>query len=404
LSRLARPAFAGGTPLRESYLHFHRPTLGREEEREVVAVLRSGWLTTGERTKRFEREFAEFVGAPYAVGVTSCTAALHLACLVSNLGPGDEVITTPMTFGATANVIVHTGARPVFVDVEPLSLNLDAHKIEAAVTRRTRAILPVHYIGQPCDMRPIRAIARRHGLAVIEDAAHAVETVYRGRSVGSISELTAFSFYATKNITTGEGGMLTTKRKSLAERARVLSLHGMSRDAWKRFSSTGFRHYAHVEAGFKYNMFDLQAALGIHQLGRIERLWRARRRAFDLYNRALAGIPGIRPLGQAERPGDKNAYHLYVVRVDRREARISRDGLMAALWAENIGTGVHYRAVHLQPFYRKELGYRPGVCPVAEEASEEVLSLPFYPSIRRKDIEDVGGALRRIVDYSHRRK
>jgi dTDP-4-amino-4,6-dideoxygalactose transaminase len=310
-----------------------------------------------------------------------------------------------MTFAASANVIVHCGARPVFVDVEPETLNIDPERIEPALRRRSRAILPVHYLGQACDMKRIGAIARRRGLAVVEDAAHAVETVAGGRKVGSISDFTAFSFYATKNITTGEGGMLTTNRRRLAERARVLALHGMSRDAWKRYSAAGFRHYEVVAAGFKYNMFDLQAALGLTQLAQVERFAGARRSAFARYLEAIAEVPGITPLRQAPaRPGDVNALHLFVVRVDRREAGLSRDALMAALQRENIGVGVHFRAVHLHPFYRKTFGTGRGLCPVAERASDELLSLPFFPSMRTEEIDDVAEALRRIVSYCRARK
>lgn len=404
MRRSKRPAYEGGAPIRSEFLHFHRPDIGKAEEREVLETLRSGWLTTGARTKRFEARFAELVGAKYAVAVNSCTAALHLGLAVLDIGPGDEVVTTPMTFGASANVIVHTGARPVFVDVDPERLTIDPRHIEAAVTSHTRAILPVHYLGQPCELAAIRRIGRKHKLAVVEDAAHAVETVADGRKVGSISELTAFSFYANKNMTTGEGGMLTTNRKRLAERARILSLHGMSRDAWKRFSSSGFRHYRHVEAGFKYNMFDIQAALGIHQLDRLERSLKARRKAFAIYVDALKDVAGITPLAQRERSGDRNAFHLFVVRVDKRRAGLTRDELLAALAAENIGCGVHYRALHLQPYYRRQFGFRSGMFPVAEKAGREVLSLPFFPSIRRRDIEDVADAIRRIVSYRLERR
>jgi len=398
------PAIAGGTPIRSSHLHFHRPTLGPEEEAEVLDTLRSGWLTTGPKTKQFESDFAAYTGSRHAVAVNSCTAALHTALAVLDVGRGDEVITSPLTFAATANVIVHVGARPVFVDVDATTLNIDPSGIARALSRRTKAIIPVHYVGQPCDMRAIGAIARENRLAVIEDAAHATESTYQGRKIGSLSDFTAFSFYATKNITTGEGGMLAVKKDRHASRARVVSLHGMSRDAWKRYSTSGFKHYDVVEAGFKYNLYDIPASLGIHQLKKIETFWKARERALAAYHRALDGIPGIEPLKQEPRPGDRNAYHLYVVRIRRSDAGIDRDAMMAALQAENIGVGVHFRPVHLHPFYRKTFGFRKGTCPVAERAGSEVLSLPFFPTMTLSDIEEVAQAIRRIVVYYGQRR
>src|SRR3990172_5481140 len=288
---MVRLAIDGGKPVRADFLPFNRPALGPEEEKEIIETLRSGWLTTGARTRRFESDFAQFTGARHAIGVNSCTAALHLALVANGIGEGDEVITTPITFAATANVIVHTRARPIFVDVEADTLNVDAAQIGAKITRRTRAIIPVHLSGQPCAMDDILAIARKHNLAVIEDAAHAAESVYRGRKVGSIGDATAFSFYATKNVTTGEGGMLTTDDDDLAERVRILSLHGISHDAWKRYTNEGYKHYEVLFPGYKYNMFDLQAALGLHQLAKVEKHWQARKALAEKYDRALAGVP-----------------------------------------------------------------------------------------------------------------
>jgi len=331
------------------------------------------------------------------VALNSCTAALHLALIAAGVGPGDEVVTTPITFAATANVICHLGARPVFVDVRPDTLNLDPDRLKEAVTPRTRAIVPVHYIGQPVDMDPVLDVARQHGLVVVEDAAHAIETVYRGRKVGAISDMTAFSFYATKNLTTGEGGMLTTRRDDLIDRLRILSLHGISKDAWKRYDRGGSLQYDILEPGFKYNMFDIQAALGLHQLDKVEAFRRRRKELVERYHAAFEGLPGIAPLLQAEGPGNVNAYHLYVVRVLIEELGVSRDEFAAALTERGVGLGIHFRAVHLHPYYERtfKLGY--GHFPHAEYASDRILSLPLYPRMTDDEQDFVIDAVRATV-------
>jgi dTDP-4-amino-4,6-dideoxygalactose transaminase len=378
----------------DDFLMFHRPSLGEEEERAVVAVLRSGWITTGPKTKQFEREFAQFRGVRHAVGVNSCTAALHLALVCLEAGPGDEVITSPITFASSANVIVHTGATPVFCDVQPDTLNLDPECLPALITPHTKAIIAVHFAGHPCDMDEILAAAHRPDgspVPVIEDAAHTIEAEYRGRPAGSLGRCAAFSFYATKNMTTGEGGMLVTDDGELAERAAVLALHGISRDAWKRYAAGAYRHWEIVAAGFKYNMFDIQAAIGLEQLKKIERFWESRRRLSLLYDEALGGVPGLRL--PARRPYVRHSYHLYPVRVTG-EVRLSRDELIAALNERGIGVGVHFRAVHLHEFYREALGFAPGICPVAEEAGESLLSLPLFPDMREEDVGRVAQSMR----------
>lgn len=375
------------------FLMFHRPSLGREEEENVLEVLRSGWLTTGSKTKEFERRFAEYRGTRFAVATNSCTAALHLALLAMGVEPGDEVITTPITFASTANVIVHVGARPVFCDVQPDTLNLDPAAVCAAVSEATKAIIAVHFAGHPCDMDEIAAIAHRHGLWLLEDSAHAIEATYRERPTGALGHAAAFSFYPTKNITTGEGGMLTTNNEEIASRSQVLSLHGISRDAWRRYTDRGFRHWEVLAPGFKYNMSDVQAALGLAQLAKIEQFWAARERLTERYDARLASIPYVQPLGRREyaRP----AYHLYVVRVTN-ECPLTRDQLMNALQESGIGVGVHFRALHLQPYYRDTYGYERGVLPHAETAGDSVLSLPLYPDMTMVDVDRVVDTLARV--------
>lgn len=378
----------------DGFLMFHRPSLGVEEERAVVEVLRSGWITTGPKTKEFERAFAEFRGVRHAVGVNSCTAALHLALVCQGVGPGDEVITSPITFASSANVILHAGATPVFCDVQPDTLNLDPQLLPALITPNTRAIIAVHFAGHPCDMDEILAAAHRPDGApvpVIEDAAHTIEAEYHGRPAGSLGRCAAFSFYATKNITTAEGGMLVTDDGDLADKAAVLALHGISRDAWKRYAAGAYRHWEIVAPGFKYNMFDLQAAIGLEQLKKVQRFWEARRRLSLLYDEALGGVPGLRL--PARRPYVRHSYHLYPVRATR-EARLSRDQLIAALNERGIGVGVHFRAVHLHEFYREQLGFSQGICPVAEEAGDALLSLPLFPDMRPEDVLRVATAIR----------
>lgn len=388
-------ALFGGPRVREEILPFHQPLIGPEELREVADTLASGWLTTGPRTRRFEEAFRAYAASDHAVGVSSCTAALHLALLVLGIGEGDEVLTSPVTFPATANVVIHLRATPVFVDVEPDTLNLDASQIARRITPRTRAILPVHFAGHPCDMDEILRLAGRHSLAVVEDAAHAIESAYRGRKVGSIGTLTAFSFYPTKNMTTGEGGMLTTDDGTLADRARVLSLHGLSKSAWQRYVPGQFQHWEALLPGYKYNMFDVQAALGLHQLERVEGWLEVRRKYANRYDAAFADLPGIRPL--AIRPDVRHAHHLYVVLVEPERLTADRDQILSALQAEGIGVGVHFRSLHLHPYFRDRFGFRPDDFPVARWASDRVISLPLYPKMTEQDVADVIEAVRKVL-------
>ena len=381
--------------IRSCFLPFHQPLIDEGDERAVLEVLRSGWITTGPRTKQFEKTLAAYVGSTHAVGVNSCTAALSLALEAAGVGPGDEVITSPITFASTANVIVHRGAKPVFVDVEPSTLNLDVSRLEAAITPRTRAIIPVDFAGHPADLDDIMAIARRHSLVVIEDAAHAIGAEYRGRRVGSVADMTAFSFYATKNITCGEGGALTTNNAAWADRIGIMALHGISRDAWKRYSAEGYQHWDIVYPGHKFNMFDLQGALIESQLAKIDAFY-ARRVA--LKARLDAGLREIPELGfPTEKPGIKHAYHLYPIIVRSEALTAERDQVMNAIQGENVGVGVHFRAVHLQPYYVETFGFRRGDFPHAEYYSDRTISLPLYPRMTDRDADDVVEAVRTVI-------
>lgn len=381
--------------MRDDFLVFGSPPIEEPEIAEVVATLRSGWIGTGPRVARFEEMFKRYIGCEHAVAVNSCTAALHLSMVVSGVKQGDEVITSPMTFCATANAVVHTGARPVFADVERDTGNLDPDRVEAAITPRTRAILPVHYAGRPCRMDRLEALARRHGLLLIEDAAHAIESAYHGRKIGTIGDLTCFSFYVTKNLVTAEGGMVTTADPELAARIKMYALHGMSRDAWKRFSDEGYKHYQVLVPGFKCNMTDLQAALGIHQLGRIQANSLRREAVWARYDAAFASLP-------VERPAPVEAHtvharHLYTILVDPERTAKSRDRVLDELVRLNIGTGVHYTALHLHPYYRETLGHRPGDFPNAERIGDRTLSLPLSSKLTDRDVEDVIAAVRQVV-------
>lgn len=380
----------------EDFLVLGSPLIGREEIDEVVSSLESGWLGTGPKVAQFEQEFLRYTGAGHAVAVNSCTAALHLSILAAGVGPGDEVITTPLTFCATVNAILHSGGTPVLADVDPVTLNLDPRCVEAAITPRTRALLPVHFAGRPCDMQALLAIARRHDLRLIEDCAHAIETRdAQGRHAGTLGDMGAFSFYVTKNVVTGEGGMLTTSRPELAERLRVMALHGMSQDAWKRFSDEGYRHYDVVEAGFKYNMTDLQAALGIHQLARVEENLLRREEIWRRYDEAFADLAVELPPQPA--PGTRHARHLYTLRVETGRLLLSRDRFLSALHAEGIGAGVHYRSLTEHQLYRRALDLAPDACPAASDAGRRILSIPLSAGLSDEDVNDVIEAVRRVA-------
>ena len=381
---------------RESYLVFGSPQLLDAEIDEVATTLRSGWIGTGPKVARFEEEFATYVGTPHAVALGSCTAALHLAFVTLGLKPGDEVIVPAMTFAATANVVVHAGATPVFADVDRSSQCLDPDDVVRRLTPRTKALIPVHFAGRACDMGSLMDIARAHDLRVVEDCAHAIETLWQGRHVGTIGDVGAFSFYVTKNVVTGEGGMLTTTDASQAARAKTLGLHGMSADAWKRFSDEGFKQYEVVEPGFKYNLTDLQAAIGLHQLARVEANLGRRNEIWARYDEAFADLPVFVPAPQE--PGTRHARHLYTLMLDLDRLSIDRDAFQAELHRRRIGTGIHYRALHLHAYYRDTYGYGRGDLPDAEWISDRTISLPLSPKLSDDDVDDVISAVTSIVE------
>ena len=389
-------AVADARPARSEFLPFAVPHITQAEIDEVVDTLRSGWLTTGPKTKRFEREFARKVDAPYAVALNSATAAMHLALDAIGLQPGDEVIVPVYTFTASAEVVVYFRARPVLVDVDPVTCNLDPAQLERSITPRTRAIIVVHIAGLPADMDSILSVARAHHLPVIEDAAHAFPSKYRGRVIGSMSDLTAFSFYATKTLATGEGGMLTTANAQYAERASMMSLHGISRDAWKRYSAEGSWYYEVIRAGYKYNMTDIAAALGLQQLARCDWLLGRRQTIAKRYTEAFSQWPELEP------PPDpahvEHAWHLYMLRLHLERLTITRDGFIQELARANIGASVHFIPLHLHPFYRETYRLRPGDFPRALDAYQRVISLPIYPGMSDSDVEDVITAVGSIVE------
>ena len=390
-------AIEGGAPVRTSFLPFGRPCLGEEEIEEVVTTLRSGWIGTGPRAELFEREFAEYIGVKYAISLNSCTAGLFLGLVALGVGSGDEVITTPLTFAATVNVIEHVGARPVLVDIDPQTLNIDPEKVERAVTSRTRAVIPVHFGGLASDMDALQGVADRHGLVVMEDAAHAVGTRYDGRNAGALGKLASFSFYANKNLTTAEGGMVTTNDPALAERIRTLRLHGLSSDAWNRYATRRLMKSDIVLPGYKFNMPDVSAAIGIHQLRKQERFLETRSHYARLYDGAFADLP-VRFQPRADDvQRNRHSLHLYLLVLEAGRWRMHRDGVLQALLNENIGAALHYRAIHTHPFYREKYRYKPEDYPDAYHVGEHVLSLPLSPSMSEADAMDVIEAVQKVA-------
>ena len=368
-------------------LPFHQASIGEEEVKEIIQTLNSGWLTTGQKTRLFEKTFADYIGCKHAIGLNSCTSGLHLSLVVSGVSSGDEVITSPITFPATTNVIVHQNAKPVFVDVEPETLNINCSEIESKINDSTKAILPVHFAGHPCDMDTIISLAQKHNLTVIEDAAHALESKYHGNKIGAIGNFTAFSFYATKNITTGEGGMLTTNDDHYADKLRILSLHGISKNAWKRYGKDGFQHWELLMPGYKYNMFDIQASLGIHQIKKVESFLNRRVQIVKKYNDAFEKTEEIQLLKPES--NIKHAHHLYVIVIKTENLKVSRDKVLNEIQKRGIGVAVHFRSLHLQPFFKQHFNYKKGMFPQAEYLSDRVISLPLYPKMTDEDVSRV---------------
>ncbi len=385
--------------MNDEFLPFARPAISRQAIEEVVACLESGWITTGPRTRKFEEALQAYLDAPLVLALSSATAGLHIALLALDLQPGDEVITTPMTFAATLNTIVLAGGTPVLVDVEPDGYNIDVERLEDAVTDRTRAIVPVHFAGMPVDLDPLYALAGQHGLRVIEDAAHAIGSEYKGRRIGSFGDVQVFSFHPNKNITCGEGGAIALRDEAMARRLKLLRFHGMDREAWDRFGKKGGQHYEIVEPGFKYNMMDIQAALGLHQLPLLDEFIERRTELVQRYLELLQDWPEFtlpRPGGYSHR----HAWHLFSPLLNPQHAGMDRDAFMSAMKARNIGTGLHYRAAHLYPYYRERFGFRNGDFPRAETVSERIVSLPLFPSMTNGDQDRVINVMRDVFRRS----
>jgi len=377
------------------FLTFGSPLIGEEEIDEVINCLRTGWLGTGPKVKLFEEQFSQHQNSRYAVGLNSCTAALHLSMLALEIGPGDEVITTPLTFCATINSIIHAGATPVLADVDPVSMNIDPASIQEKITEKTKCILPVHFAGRSCDMDSIMKITKEKNLLLVEDCAHAIETEYKNRAAGTFGEFGCFSFYVTKNVVTGEGGMVVTNNKQHADRVKLLALHGMSKDAWNRFSDEGYQHYYVEEAGYKYNMMDIQASIGIHQLKKIEKHWQRRKIIWDFYNEELKDLPITRPSTIEE--NTKHAYHLYTILIDEKRTGISRDEFLNKMQSKNIGTGVHYLSIPEHPYYQRTYGWKPEDYPNAMRIGRQTVSLPLSPKLTNKNIQDVTDTVKNIL-------
>lgn len=380
---------------KDRFLIFGSPVIEEAEINEVVASMKTGWLGTGPKVARFEKEFAVFKNVKYSAALNSCTASLHLSILAAGIKPGDEVITTAMTFCATVNAIIHAGAVPVLIDVEPGTMNIDASRIKSKISNRTRVILPVHFAGRPCDMDTIMDIAGRYNLKVIEDCAHAIETKYKGKETGTFGDFGCFSFYVTKNIVTGEGGMVISNNEEDIARIKILGLHGMSKDAWSRFGDEGYKHYYVVDCGFKYNMMDIQAAIGIHQLKRVDEYWQRRKEIWKRYNEAFADLSIILP--SPPEPDTRHAYHLYTILIDKEKTGISRDAFLDAMTRENIGVGVHYLSIPEHPYYQKAFGWRPEDYPNAMRIGRQTISLPMSAKLTDEDVEDVIKAVNKVL-------
>ncbi len=397
-SFVVRPVVEGGEPIRKNFLPFALPLIGPEEEKEVIETLRSGWVTTGPRTKKFEEKLAHYLDVKHCIAVDSCTSALHLALKVMDIGPGDEVIVPTLTFAATVNVVEHVGAKPVFVDADPATLNLATKLIARKITKRTKAIIPVHMSGYPCDLKEIHALAKKHKIHVIEDAAHSVGSIYGKKKIGGLSTFTCFSFYPIKNMTAIEGGAITTNDSKWVDRLRRLVLHGLDKDAWKRYTSDGKPQTYVTEPGFKYNMTDVQAAVGLHQLDKLDGFNERRTQIVQQYDQAFQGLPGFSRPEYSSKDRLTN-HHLYIVILKLEELSLDRDGIISALKGENVGTGIHYIPLHLHPFYQQKYKIKRSDLPEATRLADRLFSLPLYPAMSDQDVKDVISAVQKVLKH-----
>ncbi|MBN1355595.1 DegT/DnrJ/EryC1/StrS family aminotransferase [bacterium] len=391
------PAVAGGKPVRSGFLNFARAWIGEEEISEVVETLKSGWLTTGPRTKQFEKQLAEYLQVKHVVCLNSCTSALHLALILLDIGPGDEVITSPITFPATANVVLHRGAEIRFADVDAGTLNLDMRSVRDRITKATKAVIPVHMAGQPCDMDALESLCRQHELFIVQDSAHAIESRWNGKPLAQYGDLSAYSFYATKNITCGEGGALAGNNPEIMERALTLSIFGISKDAWKRYNMPGYQHWETIEPGYKYNMFDIQAAIGLRQLEKINGFAQRRTEIAARYDAAFRDHPGLIPV--ITLPEAHHAHYIYILQLNPDNLKIDRNLFMQALEKENIGIGIHFRSLLAQHYYRNRYPEQVPLCPNAARVSERILSIPLYPLLSDQDVDTIIAAVLKLLDY-----
>ena len=394
---MEKPAIEGGKPIRDTFLPYGKQNLDNKEIEEVIDTLKSDWITTGPKMKLFEDKFKKYIGSEFAVAVNSGTAALHVSTSSINIQPGDEVITTPLTFVASANCVVYRGGTPVLADIKKNTYNIDPSEIKKKITSRTKAIIPVHFAGQPCDMDEICEIAEENDLYVIEDAAHAIDAEYKGRKIGNISDLTIFSFHPVKNITTAEGGMVTTNDSELNEKLLMFRTHGITKDAIKRFGKSGDFYYDMQYLGFRYNLSELHSALGVQQLDKLESFQKRRREVVKIYNKELGQIEEITiPYVKND---VKHSWHLYVIQLNLEKLSVDRDQIFKALRAENIGVNVHYIPVHYHSFYQNKFGLKQGMLPNVEWLYPRLITIPLFSKISDEDVYDVIGALKKVIEY-----
>ena len=379
----------------DKFIVFGQPKIEQDEIDEVVDSLKKNWLGMGPKVERFEKIFKKFKGCAHAIALNSCTAGLHICCKALNLKEGDEVITTAMTFCATVNAIIHGGGIPVLADIDPHTLNIAPEEIEKKITSRTRAIIPVHFAGRICDMASILEIAKKYGLTIIEDCAHAVEAEYKGKKAGTFGDFGVFSFYSTKNVTTGEGGMIISQNEIIIRWLKMLTQNGLSSNAWRRFSDEGYKHYFVEEAGFKYNMMDIQASLGIHQLSRVEANWLKRKKIWESYSQQLRGLPITLPFPNEE--DMKHSYHLFTLQIDEKTSGLTRDNFLVEMKNRNIGMGVHYLAIPEHPFYQNQFQWKIDDYPNAVRYGRQTVSLPLSTGMSEEDVFRVINAVKKIL-------